>query len=452
MSYFNPTASDKINYDNKIVYDFYRTTVNKSEVQRNAPNMNYFKAPFGNNASNPNFFYTSNGTTTKYSTQNVYIYGSIHNNITGISVDNNRIIGELLIELQSAKGDKAYVCFLLEKPPPYGSPPTGDIDNLISLPDQSNSLSTDIVLNNSISTQETAIVYNNNGQTIFIFTEPIIIGSKSVDLIISNDIKTTSFSEQAPTSYVLIPRQNISIKQDDEIYMDCNPTGESEDTINTYNAPIKSKFMETKQEFDVMKTTLNFAMFTFVLIGCYFTAPPLYKYMVYDVLPTDDQDVAIDAADGWMALAFIFWGIYLVSSGNSLDNNSMVYSGVVILMFWGLSYSIIRYNKINNKSFTDLFEYFNNEGNPVRPFELNKMLKQMFEYLKIFTEWQVWAALGVVWAIELIILIPLKTNTDVFKLKDAKNNEAYFASIIMFVILVTVFIVPVFYTAYKRGL
>jgi hypothetical protein len=152
-----------------------------------------------------------------------------------------------------------------------------------------------------------------------------------------------------------------------------------------------------------------------------------------------------------MALAFVFWGIYLVSSGNSLDNNSMVYSGVVILMFWGLSYSIIRYNKINNKSFTDLFEYFNNEGNPVRPFELNKMLKQMFEYLKIFTEWQVWVALGITWAIELIILVPLKTNTDVFKLKDAKNNEAYFASIMTFVILVTVFIVPVFYSAYKRG-
>ena len=159
MSFFD-TKSGNVSYDNKIVYNFYRTTVNKNEIQSPVTNtsVNYYKAAFLNNGAEPNFYYTNNGSTDSYVTKNIYFFGLLHNNITNISDKNPNIIGELVIELSSSASNAAYVCFLLEKPPPYGAPPTGDIDNLLGLASSTAAITTDVVINNSITSQETAIV------------------------------------------------------------------------------------------------------------------------------------------------------------------------------------------------------------------------------------------------------------------------------------------------------
>jgi len=354
MSYFDP-KSGNVKYDNKIVYDFYRTTVNKNEIESSVTNtsVNYFKAPFVNNSSNPNFYYTNDGTTKSYFTKNIYICKLLHNNIIGITDSNTNIIGELVIELQSTtSSEKCYVCFVLEKPPMYGAPPTGDIDSLLGLPKKDDSLSADIVLNNSISTQETAIVYNNNNASIFVFTESIIISSDSSTMVsgYGSDGMSGLFSANAPTDYVLIPHKNINIKQDDQIYINCNPTGESSETLNTYNLPINSELMNQKQDMDYMKTSVNFAIFSFVLVGCYFVVPPFYKFMVLDkIFRTKDAArlERVRSADILIGLFFAITAIIMFSVGASTENNMMYYGALFIILFYGLSSSIIGFHKLS---------------------------------------------------------------------------------------------------------
>lgn len=361
MSFFD-TKSGNVSYDNKIVYNFYRTTVNKNEIQSPVTNssVNYFKAAFLNNGAEPNFYYTNNGSTDSYVSKNVYFYGLLHNNITGISDNNPNMIGELVIELTSSSSKPAYVCFLLEKPPPYGAPPTGDIDNLLGLASSTAAITTDVVINNSITTQETAIVYSNNNATIFIFTEPIVVSSDSYQTIKNFDTKTSLFSANAPTAYNIIPSRNIQIKQEDQIYISCNPTGVSEDTISTYNLPINSELMNEKQDMDYMKTSVNFAVFSLVLVGCYFVVPPFYKFMVIDKImrlvksgsvevdtnaAADKVLTRIRSADILIGAFFVLVAFIMFTFGISTNNTMMFYGTLFVLLFYGLSLSLIGLHK-----------------------------------------------------------------------------------------------------------
>lgn len=361
MSFFDP-KSGNVSYENKIVYDFYRTTVNKNEIQSPATNssVNYYKAAFINNTAEPNFYYTNNGSTDSYVTKNIYFFGVLHSNITGISDSNSNIIGELVLELTSSSSKTAYVCFLLEKPPPYGAPPTGDIDNLLGLANSTAAITSDIVINNSITSQETAIVYSNNNAKIFILIQPIVISSDSYQIIKNFDTTTTLFSVNAPTDYTIIPSRNIQIKQDDQIYISCNPTGVSEDTISTYNLPINSELMNEKQDMDYMKTSVNFAVFSLVLVGCYFVVPPFYKFMVIDKImrlvksgsievetnaAADKVLTRIRSADILIGAFFILVSFIMFTIGISTNNTMMFYGTLFVLLFYGLSLSLIGLHK-----------------------------------------------------------------------------------------------------------
>ena len=91
MSYFDTTAN--IAEDDKIVYDYSRTTLNKSEIR--SAGQKYFSIPFIRNKVDPDMVYTMNGENHKYKTREIYIFGLIHNNITNITTTDPSIIGEL---------------------------------------------------------------------------------------------------------------------------------------------------------------------------------------------------------------------------------------------------------------------------------------------------------------------------------------------------------------------
>jgi len=355
MSYFDPTQN--IAYNNKILYDFFKTTIQKNEIQSPDTNssINYFKVPYVNNSSNPNFYYTKNGTTISYSIQNLYIFGLIHNNITGVS-DNKNIIGELVIELNSTSG-KCYVCFLLQKAPIYLGSTNGDIDLLLKLKNNTDDLAMDFTMNSFINNQESVIQYNSdsNNSSVFIFMSPINVNSDSAGVIKDYGITTNMFSTNAPTNYYVIKSNNISLKIDEQIYIDCNPTGESQETIQTYNLPINSELMNGKQEMDYMKTSVNFAMFAVLLVVSYFLVPNIYKFMVIDKIIyffKKNNDIEtntgvnpvltrIRSADILIGLYFFITASILFTIGMTNDNASMNYGFLFILVFYILSTSLI---------------------------------------------------------------------------------------------------------------
>jgi hypothetical protein len=370
MSYFEPTKN--IAYNNKIIYDFFKTSINKNEIQSPATNssMNYFKVPYVNNSSNPNFYYTNNGTTTSYTIKNIYIYGLIHNNVTGITDSNKNIVGELVVELNSTSG-KSYACFLLQKTPIYVASITGDVDFLLKLQNNTDVLAMDFTLNSYINNQDSVIQYNSNNSSVFIFTVPININDDSIKSIENYGITTTLFSAKAPTNYSVIQSNNVSLKMDDQIYIDCNPTGESDETIKTYNLPINSELSKEKQEMDYMKTCVNFAIFTILLVVAYFLVPIFYKFMVIDkiiyLVNKGNYDIETDGGnnvltrirtiDVFIGLFFLITGSILFTIGMTTNSSSSNYGFLFVLVFYILSASLVINNKTQEPFMTS---YYNN--------------------------------------------------------------------------------------------
>jgi len=424
MAYFDPKTN--VNYDNKIVYDLFTTSINKNEVQSPSSNssINYFKVPFYNGTPNPNFYYTSGGVTNNYVTKNIYIFGLLHNNITGITDKNPNIIGEVVIELSSTSAGSAYLCLLLEKPPPYGAPPSGDIDSILALP-KSNNYTLNVSLNNSITSQENAIVYKNNGATVFVFTDTIVIDSDSANKIFGSsgvggfDITTTLFSANSTTDYVIIPTKNISIKQDEQIYIDCNPTGESDATMNTYNVPINSELMNEKQQLDYMKQTVDFAIFSLIVVICYFLVPSFYKFIVIDKIFRIHPNVItnggansiltrIRSADILIGAFFIITAYVLFQTGISTNNATMYHFTLYILVFYGLSLSLIGLNKTRDE-FMCLGGGGANECHPYIKGQPDKFFsfKDIWSFLGIFLNFTIFEAGPRILVVDLLIFLML---------------------------------------------
>ena len=170
-----------------------------------------------------------------YNANKIYLSGVIHNNIKQIPTTN--AVGELIIEHNALTGTgKLYVCILLN----YSSNILSDknsADDLIYVV-TSDDKRKQVLLNSSIPTQQNAVVYTENGNKIIVFVSPIYISSNS-----NNNIKKLSTVQLFNTysaTYTVLPQNNISMAGNDDIYIDCSPTGASAEEIATYNVPINS--------------------------------------------------------------------------------------------------------------------------------------------------------------------------------------------------------------------
>lgn len=83
----------------------------------------------------------------------------------------------------------------------------------------------------------------------------------------------------------------MSSNKEDDIYIDCSPTGESAENIATYNVPINSEYTKDAKKLDLMRTLLNLCLALIILIITYFTIPRLYKYGIIDPINREFPDV-----------------------------------------------------------------------------------------------------------------------------------------------------------------
>uniref|UniRef100_A0A6C0EDI4 Uncharacterized protein n=1 Tax=viral metagenome TaxID=1070528 RepID=A0A6C0EDI4_9ZZZZ len=272
----------------KILYDYPTITIQKSEIKgpHNISSQNYFSIPYINQTSTPNFEYTPINATTPetYAVKKIYFFGLLHNNIqdvtTGRDSDPN-IIGELVIEHNSITTRKVlYTCHLLKKYNPGQTQLGTDIDTVIDLMD-ADAINASIILNSSISKAIKYIVYEDGpGKLIMINTNPIMIVDNTTAFVSTYDTKTTLFGINAPNVYKIIDGINITIRKEEDIYIDCKPTGVSDEEVSTYNIPLLSETSNQKQNLDFMKMTVNFVIFIVILIVASFGIPILYKAVV----------------------------------------------------------------------------------------------------------------------------------------------------------------------------
>lgn len=351
MSNFYPNKNK--DFDHHIVIDYQRVTLNKNEVSIPDDGRGGVMILYPNTSSENNFFYTDKGTQYNYMHTKIHVYKTIHFNIDGITTNNENIVGELIIEhTTSSNQNKLYTCYLLETKS-LQITDENEIDRMLAIKDRQEP-TIEVELNTIIPKQNSCIVYNDNSNTVCVFTTPILINTASKDNIINNFGNVTTMFDNYPpqdNSYIVIPSNNISKRDAEEIYIDCSPTGASEEEQNTYNIPINSKMATESQESDIMKTTVNYGIFVLAMIVSYITVPLLYKNLIIDgsaiAFQNDEKArfTRIRAADILIGLVMFSLVSSLVSTGSATDDYKLISIGIFTFVFSILSYGLIQLKK-----------------------------------------------------------------------------------------------------------
>ena len=376
--------------NNKIVYDYNNIDIKKENVSFIKNNIE-ISVTFPVNV--PNITYP-NGLN-NYNATKMYISKLTHkiNNITTFNdnEDNDRPLAELTIEHQPITGyGKLYTVFLLQLT--SSTTQTNDVDKLLEMY-YNDGKSTTLNLNKTIPTQDNCIVYTpkkKKNTTVMVFTTPIYLNKRSLDIY--NDynnkknIKKTDillsvsyFLSPNYDTYFVLPKANISQRGEEEIYIDCTPTGESADTIATYNVPIQSEYTRDWGKLDFMKTTIQLLMVFILLLTTYFGVPIMYKRVVVDNINRliSNEIHSIQSKGGRIyagkqirnitvdRILFIFSsliiGFSFMFSVTSKNYNHLQYT-VYLFIFGILSLAIIAFNKSSgyfNEGYIikDLFDF-----------------------------------------------------------------------------------------------
>jgi len=383
-------------FDKHIVIDYPRATLNKNEVDIPTDIPGSFTVPYPNNTSENNFFYTDKGTTENYSHSKIYINKLIHYNIDGVTTNNDNIVGELIIEHKTfTNTEKLYTCYLLETKPLLLTD-ENDIDKMLKMKEkQADNL--DIDFNTVIPNQEGCIAYESKGNKVCVFITPIQINTASKETINDKLAKITDLFKISPddsSTYKVIPGNNISKRDAEEIYIDCNPTGVSEDEVNTYNVPINSKMASQSQESDYMKTTVNFGLFILTALVSYVLVPMFYKNTVIDTtnlvfkLATDapKRFKRIRSADILIALAFVITISSIAGAGNGMYSYTIA---MFISIFYIVSFALIQLKKTQTDFLTTKYknnkvsnDYDDEYGKVIDPFDLDDIWVTIMDIIK----------------------------------------------------------------------
>lgn len=413
---FDLANKSKIDNNSKLVYNYYNTTIGSSDVEINkSGNLNYYTVNISYPLNTPNALYPESLGT--YNANKIYLSGVLHNNIKQIPTTN--AVGELIIEHNALTGTgKLYVCILLN----YSSSILSDknsADDLIYVA-TSDDKRKQVSLNSSIPTQQNAIVYTENGNKIIVFVSPIYISSNSNNSI--KKLSTIQLFNRYSASYTILPQNSIAMAGNDDIYIDCSPTGASAEEIATYNVPINSEYTQDAGKLDFMKATVNLCLIFLLILITYFSVPFFYKISIIDIIekliPGDKsiRNVTVD-----IILCFIAFIIFisLISNAAKTDNFENMLTAVYFIIFCLLSVAIISYNKTTG--------YFKYDWVKNITFEYDKLFNEMLQF---FGELGLFICKGpddsyvniirilVLYIITIVILVILRYGT-----KNIRKNE-----------------------------
>jgi len=330
--------TENIKFDKEIIYDYPLTTIYTNEIRNDG---GVFQAPVTYSIDN-NFYYTSDGATSEFNFSKIHIGKVYHDNIVNVTENNSKIIGEVVLE----HSPKCYVCFFLETS-------SSSKKNVLEAMLAREAANYEINMNDIIPKQDKCVQYKDGSKNVFVFTTPIYMTPDLTEIF--SDISNL-FSKKYNDKYIVIPGNNLNQRDDDQIYIDCSPTGASEEELNTYNVPINSKMLNEKQQTDLMLMTTNFAFFAVLSVVGYFIVPLFYKKAVIDMIlflnPGTGKDVniarlkAIAAADIAIMIIFAAVIMFMYTLGMTQDPKftslSLMLSLVLIL-----SASLITMKKSN---------------------------------------------------------------------------------------------------------
>jgi len=373
MSNFDINDRPKQNLTDKVKYAFDKITVSQLKNGTSNPGLNnsLLSATINIPTSQKyDFFFEKGSSQHKYKANTIYFYPLLHNNITDKTdgTHGSEIDGEIVIELSGVEGTtgEAYACFFAKF---NNNHIFSDVDVFKHLIDMPGSGGNTINLDTSIPSQDFCIYYranplNTSGNPVtttlvdvFVFSTPISINRDTQSLFVNSETTSSGtrlFSVDAPTNYEIVVR-NIGTINDDQIYIDCNLTGESQETVASYNIPVNSAFSDSIGESNYMKMTVNFGIFTIALFFTYFTVPVLYKMTVIDrinvVFQADSREKTkrMVGTDVLIFMVVIGIAMYLFLYGMAKENYKIQTAAMGVTVIYILSYCILQIKKNDDK-------------------------------------------------------------------------------------------------------
>jgi hypothetical protein len=240
----------------------------------------------------------------------------------------------------------------------------------------------------------------------------------------------------------MLTTDNIQTSENDNIYMDCQPTGASADEIKTYNVPINSEYTNNASKIDLMTFVVQLSIIFSILVTTYFAIPRMYKWFIIDnvnkfVLNYKEKELDLDGninteydnrgllnnqtpnSREWINFAFklaedektaqpkygidthiriatidvllsiFFWSLYFAIAFNGLSFNSVI-MGIYFIIFYALSVSTIQFNKMSTDYLTSRIdvstggeETFKTEGFAYPITQGSKEITSFFMYTDI---------------------------------------------------------------------
>jgi hypothetical protein len=396
MSSFNSsfikTSDDNINNTYSKPIDIYASDVNEKSTNNGSKYYEIINLDYGSNTC----FYYSILKPTNYTAKKVFLFGLLHNNITGITSsdsESNKFIGELVIEHSNINNlNKVYTCYLIKNAnsndnaatvtSSYNASTPYNIDDFsnfllkynISGDDQVKllqGLDFNSIIGNSNTNDAKFIYYldtQNNNNCIIIYLKPIETTDRQTINFLSKLSKTTDlFSINAPIKPNTITgsgsgsgsgvqngpggRGGSGNNDKNDIFIDCSPTGVSATDIQTYNLPINSELVGNKQHMDFINISIYFIIFTFIILIIYFSVPSLYKKIVIDTSNKFSDSAKFDkltrirSLDILISVIILITCYYFFTDGFNNNNGNSLIIGLFIVIIFGISVSLIQYNK-----------------------------------------------------------------------------------------------------------
>uniref|UniRef100_A0A6C0JMF9 Uncharacterized protein n=1 Tax=viral metagenome TaxID=1070528 RepID=A0A6C0JMF9_9ZZZZ len=349
------------NYENAI--DIFKSDTNKQDVKSSA--LNYWKIKY-NNSTDTNLFFSGINPSSVTAT-NIYFFGLLHDNVIGLSDPGTKIEGEIVIEHNINNNAKIYTCFFVQ--PDTSGSSTTSIDKIYTELIIGSKISLSQTENNSVrlsdvitySSQKKYFHYHdtqNPNNIVILFLTPITVNNKTskwfkgLYTFDSTTFRSPLFTIQSPLALPGAPAaagKDNPNNDDNQIYIDCNPSGESDETITTYNLPINSELMGQKTQMDFMKTSVNFFIFIIAVILAYLVIPALYKKIVIDKVSANIRGKRIRSIDIFISMMTALAILICFLKGFSKNDFKFLSTGLFLLVLYGLSFALIYSKKSSDE-------------------------------------------------------------------------------------------------------
>jgi len=383
----NITSTDIFKQSSNPNYNSLKNLQKKTDKPNNDNHMpnndTFYKISY--NSREANFVY-SGLQPSQYIANNIYIYGLLHNNISGLTTDASDIVGEIVFQNYNANNQsrKVYTCFLIQQHP--GKIMDNSIDNTVNLITGKSSADFSFTIDAEIKKQNKCIYYKQDENThVFLYTIPIQVNVPTAEFFKKNlttstnifnihpscDPKIITISTDSPSGGGNVTENFISKITDifytskttetfqegnENYYMECDYVEDGVEQIPSITTPISSEFAGKQLQIDYFKGVANYLFVIIFALVSQTAIPGLYKSVVIDKIITDDikgekdgnlHDNAQNKILGINTLITILVFAYACSAlviglgAGSRGNSTLATVGGVLLLIYLISFALI---------------------------------------------------------------------------------------------------------------